>query len=78
LIDPVHDAAQQAEDTLVIYYAGHGLVHPRRLGLLLATVGSRPGRTHTAAPFDQVRDCLIDSPAPRKVVILTAATAAGS
>jgi hypothetical protein len=70
LMDPVHDAAQQAEDTLIIYYAGHGFVHPRTLELLLATVGSNPVRTHTTAPYDHVRYCLVDSPAPRKVVIL--------
>lgn len=70
LVDPVHDAAVEAEDTLIIYYAGHGLVHPRTLGLLLAVVGSAPGRTHTAVPYDHVRECLLDSPAARKVVIL--------
>lgn len=70
LVDPVHDAATAAEDTLIVYYAGHGLVHPRTLGLLLAVVGSAPGRTHTAVPYDQVRECLLDSPAARKVVIL--------
>jgi hypothetical protein len=70
LIDPIHDAATEAEDTLIVYYAGHGLVHPRTLGLLLAVVGSTPERTHTAVPYDQVRECLLDSPAARKVVIL--------
>lgn len=70
LVDPIHDAASEAEDTLIIYYAGHGLVHPRTLGLLLAVVGSAPGRSHTAVPYDQVRECLVDSPAARKVVIL--------
>lgn len=70
LIDAIHDAAAEAEDTLLIYYAGHGLVHPRTLGLLLAVTGSRPGRPHTAVPYDQVRDNLIDSRATRKVVIL--------
>jgi Protein kinase domain/Caspase domain len=70
LVDAVHDAATEAEDTLIVYYAGHGLVHPRTLGLLLAVVGSAPGRTHTAVPYDQVRECLLDSPAARKVVIL--------
>lgn len=70
LVDPIHDAAAEAEDTLVVYYAGHGLIHPRTLGLLLAVVGSRPGRTHTAVPYDVLRECMLDSPAPRKVVIL--------
>jgi ABC-type phosphate transport system substrate-binding protein len=70
LVDPVQDAATAAEDTLLIYYAGHGLVHPHTQGLLLAVVGSRMGRTHTAVPYDAVREKLIESPAKRKVVIL--------
>lgn len=70
LVDPIHDAARAAEDTLIVYYAGHGLMHPRTLGLLLAVVTSVPGRTHTAVSYDLVRENLIESPAARKVVIL--------
>jgi hypothetical protein len=70
LVDPIHEAAAAAEDTLLIYYAGHGLVHPRTLGLLLAVVGSSPGRSYTAVPYDEVRHSVIDSLAARKVVIL--------
>ncbi|TCO50679.1 caspase, EACC1-associated type [Actinocrispum wychmicini] len=70
LVDPIHDAAQEAEDTLVVYYAGHGLVHPRTLGLLLAVVESTSTRTHTTVPYDLVRENVLDSPAARKVVIL--------
>lgn len=70
LVDPVHEAAAEAEDTLLVYYAGHGLVHPRTLGLLLAVTGSYPGRTHSAVPYDLVRDNVIEARAARKVVIL--------
>jgi hypothetical protein len=70
LVDPVHEAAAEAEDTLLVYYAGHGLVHPRTLGLLLAVTGSAPGRTHSAVPYDLVRDNVIEARAARKVVIL--------
>jgi ATP-dependent Clp endopeptidase proteolytic subunit ClpP len=70
LIDPIHEAATEAEDTLLIYYAGHGLVHGRTLDLLLAVVGSNPGRGYTAVPYDEVRHNVIDSPARRKIVIL--------
>jgi Caspase domain/Protein kinase domain len=69
LLDPVHDAAAEAEDTLLLYYAGHGKVHDRG-GLLLTTAGYRDGRAHTAVHYDQVREKLMESRAARKVVIL--------
>jgi hypothetical protein len=70
VLDPVHDAAGEAEDTLVVYYAGHGLVHPRTNELLLALVGTLRERTHTAVPYAWIRDSVIEAAAPRRVVIL--------
>jgi hypothetical protein len=70
LVEPIHNAALEAEDTLLIYYAGHGLVHSDRLDLLLALTGSDPGRPYTAVHYDQVRDNVLLSPAKRKIVIL--------
>jgi hypothetical protein len=70
LLNPVHDASAAAEDTLLVYYAGHGLIHPLSLELLLAVVSTTPDRNHTAVPYDQVREKVVDSPAVRKVVIL--------
>lgn len=70
LIDPIHEAATQATDTLIIYYAGHGLLDHDTNELLLAVVGTRLGRTHTAVPYEYVRRDVSLSRASRRVVIL--------
>jgi hypothetical protein len=64
-------AADDAEDMLLVYYAGHGLLSRRRHELHLAltdTPANEPG--FGGIPFDVVRDTCIDSPAACKVVIL--------
>jgi peptide/nickel transport system substrate-binding protein len=70
LLDPVVEAAGQATDTLLFYYAGHGLVDPRRSELHLAVAGSDPQRMYTAVSYGHVRDALLDSRASRRIVIL--------
>ena len=70
LVDPVHEAASEADDTLLVYYAGHGLIHPRTNELLLAVVGSTSARPHTAVPYTWIRDNLVDARARRRIVIL--------
>jgi DNA-binding CsgD family transcriptional regulator len=69
MLDPVVAAAADATDTLLLYYAGHGLVD-RRSELHLALVGSDPQRIYTAVPYGHVRDALLDSRAARRIVIL--------
>jgi hypothetical protein len=44
LLELVADAAATAEDTLVIYFAGHGFIHPRTEDLYLALPGARRDR----------------------------------
>jgi Caspase domain/Nuclease-related domain len=70
MLDPVVAAAQDATDTLLLYYAGHGLVDPRRSELYLALSASDPTRIYTAVPYAHVRDVLLDSRAVRRIVIL--------
>ncbi len=70
LIDPVRDAADATEDTLLVYYAGHGLIDDRTNELLLSLVGSVPGRSHTAARYEYVRRGVNDTRARRRIVIL--------
>lgn len=70
LVDPIHEAAERATDTLIVYYAGHGLVDYETNELLLALVATTPGRTHTAVPYEYVRRDLSQSRALRRVVIL--------
>nr|WP_198151299.1 caspase family protein [Kibdelosporangium sp. MJ126-NF4]CEL14399.1 protein kinase-like protein [Kibdelosporangium sp. MJ126-NF4]CTQ88764.1 protein kinase-like protein [Kibdelosporangium sp. MJ126-NF4] len=69
MLDPIHAAAEDATDTLLVYYSGHGLLD-RRTNLQLALSGSVPGRFHTATQYDWIRDAVIDSPARRRIVIL--------
>lgn len=66
----LEEAAAAATDTLLFYYAGHGLTMPRTLDLGLALVDSRVHTKHTVLPFDWVRDSMLASQAVRKVVIL--------
>ncbi|MER5262753.1 SAV_2336 N-terminal domain-related protein [Actinosynnema sp. NPDC002837] len=78
LINPTGDAflaevaevAAAAEDTLLLYFAGHGLVSSPRGDLLLATSDTRPNAQHTAVSYDSIRRLLARSPARRSVIIL--------
>ncbi|WP_062205211.1 caspase family protein [Streptomyces sp. NBRC 109706] len=70
LLDPVHRAGEEAEDTLVVYYAGHGLRDPDSADLYLALSGSRPNTGYTAVAYEHLRTALRQSRARRKVLIL--------
>lgn len=67
----VRAAAEEATDTLVFYYAGHGLIDPTDGELHLAVRDSQPDAVYdTALPYDWIRRALVASPAVRRVVIL--------
>lgn len=70
LIDPVHAAAEACDDTLLVYYAGHGLIDHDTNELLLAVVGSVPGRSYKAARYEYLRRDVNYARARRRVVIL--------
>lgn len=70
MLDPVLEASREATDTLLLYYAGHGLIDSRRGDLHLCLTGSDPQRIYTAVYYGQVRDELLDSRASRRIVIL--------
>ncbi len=70
ILAPIAEAAREATDTLVLYYAGHGLVDPRRGELHLALADSDPQQMWTAVWYSLIRDLLLDSRATRKIVIL--------
>lgn len=71
VLDAIHAAAGEASDTLLVYYAGHGLVDPHTDELYLALPGSSPERLYSAVRFDDVRRELIAfAGASSKVVIL--------
>ncbi|WP_407285944.1 caspase, EACC1-associated type [Streptomyces sp. BP-8] len=75
MLNTLYDAAAEATDTVLLYYAGHGLVHPRSGELHLTLPGSDPDRPHTAVRYEELRSILL-SPAGgrpsarRKVVVL--------
>lgn len=69
--DAIAHAAENARDLLLIYFAGHGVLGPRRGELHLAVTGTHPHRPGIGGiPFEAVRDLYVDSPAAARVVIL--------
>ncbi|WP_455430757.1 caspase, EACC1-associated type [Phytohabitans flavus] len=72
VIDRLTAVAGQAEDALVVYYAGHGLPDEdgeSDLYLALPTSVARQA-SYTALPFEQVRRAVRRSKARRKLVII--------
>jgi caspase domain-containing protein len=64
-------AAEEAEDLLLFYYAGHGFPTSSRAELYLSLAGTGIDRpAFTALPFDAVRDVFLGSAARSRVVIL--------
>jgi hypothetical protein len=65
-------AARQAEDFFLVYYAGHGVRHPRRHERLYLAVRETEsdGPDGTAVSFESVRDVIEDSMARTRVLIL--------
>jgi peptide/nickel transport system substrate-binding protein len=74
VITALRGRAQAAEDTLLFYYAGHGLVDPAAGGELgLALPGAyEPGGAHVTVGYGHVRRELFVTAArtPRRIVIL--------
>jgi len=67
----LHRHATLAEDTLLVYIAGHGMTTPVRNELYLALTDTQPDALRvTALPFDLVREVLSESPAVNRIVIL--------
>lgn len=74
-VEPV-DYPAIAEDTLLVYFAGHGRTGPRN-ELYLGLANTEPHELPVSAlPFDLVREMFRDSPADNRVVISTAASSA--
>ena len=65
-------AAEQAEDMLLVYFAGHGLVGGRRHELYLGLPESdwASPSSFTSLKYDDLRNAVLDSPATTKVIIL--------
>ncbi|GAA3829808.1 hypothetical protein GCM10022403_073810 [Streptomyces coacervatus] len=71
-LEQVARLAEEAEDTLLVYYAGHGFVHDVSNELYLALPRTNPGRLYSALRYQDIRELLLSrhSRARRKVVIL--------
>lgn len=72
VLDTLNRVALRATDTLVVYYAGHGLIDPYSEELYLALPGSDQERLYSALPFEWMRRAVLDPRigARHKVVIL--------
>lgn len=72
ILSAVRETGPEALDTLVVYYAGHGLVDQHSDELYLALPGTDPDLPGTALAYDHLRRVIRDPRirARRKVVIL--------
>ena len=67
----LRQAGKRAEDTLLVYYAGHGLLGPRIDTLFLAmTDTDQDDLRYSALDIDAVRDAFMDSRAINRILIL--------
>jgi caspase domain-containing protein len=70
VLGPLRQAAAEATDTLVFYFAGHGLIDTED-ALSLALPHTQAGLIETGLPYDWLRQALLlDSRAERHVLIL--------
>ncbi|MEU6653326.1 caspase family protein [Streptomyces sp. NPDC046900] len=69
MLDAVQHAAELTEDTLLIYFAGHGLLDSRG-DLFFGLPDAVSGRSHTGVTYQALREILTDSPAQRFVIVL--------
>ncbi|MFD8382678.1 caspase family protein [Streptomyces sp. NPDC059679] len=70
MLDPVHRAGQEATDTLLVYFSGHGLRDSDSVDLFLALSGSRENTGYTAVAYEHLRAAIRASAARRRVLIL--------
>ncbi|MFJ8886020.1 caspase family protein [Streptomyces sp. NPDC102402] len=70
MLDPVRQAGEEATDTLLVYFAGHGMRDAESADLYLALGGSRENAGYTAVAYQHVRAELRASRARRKIVVL--------
>ncbi|MFF8945846.1 caspase domain-containing protein [Streptomyces sp. NPDC014864] len=71
MLEAVHKAAAKAQDTLVVYYAGHGVVYPHSEDLHLAVPNTTKDKQFSAVCYADLRSILVAAThVKRKVVIL--------
>ncbi|NUR00668.1 MAG: protein kinase [Streptomyces sp.] len=71
LVGPITDAAELAEDALIVYYAGHGLIDRNDRQLLLTLPDSAEGKPYTSVRSTDVRHAIRGTgTAARRILIL--------
>jgi hypothetical protein len=71
VLDVVEEAANEATDGLVVYFAGHGLRDPRNSDLYLGLSGASARRLRRGIRYDDMRSIILDATrCASKVVIL--------
>ncbi|MEU8874100.1 glycine betaine ABC transporter substrate-binding protein [Streptomyces javensis] len=70
VLHAVRKAAEEATDTLLVYFAGHGLLEETRGDLFLGLPHSQQGRSYTGVPYSALRDVMLAGRPQRHVVIL--------
>ncbi|MFD5298202.1 caspase family protein [Streptomyces mutabilis] len=70
ILDPVYQAAEEATDTLLVYFAGHGMRDADSADLYLALGDSREHLGYTAVAYQHLRAALRTARARRKIVVL--------
>jgi hypothetical protein len=69
MLGPVWEAAEAVRDTLLVYFAGHGLTDSRG-ELFFGLPDSAPGLSHTGVLYQSLRDIIAQGRAQRYVVML--------
>lgn len=70
VLTKLHTAAQSATDTLIVYYAGHGLYGDAKAALYLAAKNTQSSIRASAISIDEVKSIIRDSRATKRVLIL--------
>ncbi|MER6778955.1 MULTISPECIES: caspase family protein [unclassified Streptomyces] len=70
IMRPVSAAADEAEDALLVYYSGHGLIAAADGAFHLSLTASHSGKDWTSLSYFYVADLIRKSPARVKIVIL--------
>jgi Caspase domain len=70
LLTRINAIAKQAKDTLLIYYAGHGMKSINAQGLFIATEETTQDSCHLdGADFNRIRQIIFDAPASKKILL---------
>ncbi|GAA3004288.1 effector-associated constant component EACC1 [Actinokineospora diospyrosa] len=70
LIRPIREMSELATDTLVVYYAGHGLKDLEENELYLALPGSVPGQPETSVRYKALKQAIAQSRHAQRVIVV--------